>query len=229
MVGFAFFSHTLGPSRTSENSRQCLSERHLLRKTSSFWAQDTGPKKVLWGGFHGHSHGWTCVPTRGAIHGPTRKSNFVFACSVSCPKKQPEFSWTEVLLTPQCWAVIWGGAKRMGGGKRTRERALPKMFGPLQKSFCSALLWIFVQEKQSTDTWEGWIRACEGVPYEGGPKPLFGGGVTREVFLPPLFSTPPWRPLTMQASWTQSFKTKVSLRERRKGSSQKGPFQWEDL
>ena len=50
------------------------------------------------------------------------------------------------------WAVIWGGAKRMGGGKRTRERALPKIFGPLQKSFWSALSWISVQEKLSTDT-----------------------------------------------------------------------------
>ena len=49
------------------------------------------------------------------------------------------------------WAVIWGGATRMGGGKRTRERALPKIFGPLQKSFWSALSWIFVQEKQSAD------------------------------------------------------------------------------
>ena len=29
----------------------------------------------------------------------------------------------------------------------------------------------------------------------GGPKPLFGRGVIREVFHPPLFSTPPWRPL----------------------------------
>ena len=50
------------------------------------------------------------------------------------------------------WAVIWGGAKRMGGGKRTRECALPKIFGPLQTSFWSALSWIFVQEKQSGDT-----------------------------------------------------------------------------
>ena len=51
-----------------------------------------------------------------------------------------------------CWAVIWGGAKRMGGGKRTRERALPKIFGSLEKSFWSALSWISVQEKQSADT-----------------------------------------------------------------------------
>ena len=34
-----------------------------------------------------------------------------------------------------------GGAKRMGGGKRTRERALPKILGPLQKSSWSALSW----------------------------------------------------------------------------------------
>ena len=31
----------------------------------------------------------------------------------------------------------------------------------------------------------------------GGPKPLFGRGVIHEVFHPPLFSTPPWRPLNM--------------------------------
>ena len=40
------------------------------------------------------------------------------------------------------------------------------------------------------------MRGVENVPYEGGPKPLFGRGVIREVFHPPLFSTPPWRPLT---------------------------------
>ena len=44
----------------------------------------------------------------------------------------------------------------MGGGKRTRERALPKNSGLFQKSFWSAQLWIFVQEKQSNDTRGGW-------------------------------------------------------------------------
>ena len=39
------------------------------------------------------------------------------------------------------------------------------------------------------------MRGVENVPYEGGPKPLFGRGVIREVFHPPPFSTPPWRPL----------------------------------
>ena len=86
-----------------------------------------------------------------------------------------------------------GGCKTYGGGKRTGERALPKIFGPLQKSFWSALLWIFVQEKQSTDTWGGW----KTYRTRGGPKPLFGTGVIREVFHPPLFSTPPWRPLNI--------------------------------
>ena len=90
----------------------------------------------------------------------------------------------------KCWAVNWRGAKRMGGGKRTRERALPKIFGPLQKSFWSALSWIFVQEKQSTDTWGG----GENVPYDRGSKTPFWEGI-REVFHPPRFSTPPWRPL----------------------------------
>ena len=42
----------------------------------------------------------------------------------------------------------------------------------------------------------------ENVPYEGGPKPLFGRGVIREVFLPPLFSTPPCRPLKEPISIT---------------------------
>ena len=75
----------------------------------------------------------------------------------------------------------------MGGGKRTRGGALPKIFGPLQKSFLSALSWIFVQEKQSADAWGGW----KTYRTRGGPKPLFGRGVIREVFHPPPFSTPP--------------------------------------
>ena len=97
------------------------------------------------------------------------------------------------------WAVIGGGAKRMGGGKRTRERALPKIFWPLQKGFWSARSWIFVQKKQSTDAWGGW----KTYRTRGGPKPPFGRGVIREVFHPPLFSTPPWRPL-VGARWFSS-------------------------
>ena len=101
---------------------------------------------------------------------------------------------TSRLETIRSWTVIWAGAKRMGGGKRTRERALPNIFGPLQKSFSSALSWIFVQEKQSTDTRGGW----KTYRTRGVPKALFGRGVIREVFHPPPFSTPPWRPLTKQ-------------------------------
>ena len=79
-----------------------------------------------------------------------------------------------------------GGAKRMGGGKRTRERALPKIFGPLQKSFCSALPWIFVQEKQSTDTRAGWkTYRTRGV------QNPFLEGVSFVRFSSPLFFPPP--------------------------------------
>ena len=89
--------------------------------------------------------------------------------------------------------MIWGGAKRMGGGKRTREPALPNNSGPLQKSFWSAQSWILIQQKQSNDIRGRW-KAYRPRGGGGVPKPLFGRGVIREVFLPPLFSTPPWRP-----------------------------------
>ena len=74
----------------------------------------------------------------------------------------------------------------MGGGKRTRERALPKIFGPLQKSFWCALSWIFVEENRALTPEGGGKRTVRG----GGPKPAFGRGVIREVFHPPSFSTP---------------------------------------
>ena len=70
----------------------------------------------------------------------------------SLEKLRSAFMSLALLLTHFLGAVIWGGAHRMGGGKLTREHTLPKIFGPLQKSFWSALSWIFVQEKQSTDT-----------------------------------------------------------------------------
>ena len=44
----------------------------------------------------------------------------------------------------------------------------------------------------------------------GGPKPLFERGVIREVFLPPLFSTPPWRPPEFSLSFIQ-FQSNFSL------------------
>ena len=89
------------------------------------------------------------------------------------------------------WAVIWGGAKRMGGGKRTRECGLPKIFGPVQKSFWSALSWIKKKKNRALTPEGGW----KTYRTRGGPKPIFGTGVIREVFHPPLFSTSPWRRL----------------------------------
>ena len=56
----------------------------------------------------------------------------------------------------------------MGGGKRTRERALPKILDPLWK-------------EETGQTEQRHPRGVENVPYEGGPKPLFGRGVIREV------------------------------------------------
>ena len=109
-----------------------------------------------------------------------------------------------------------GGAKRMGGGKRTRERALPKIFGPLQKSFWSALSWIFVQEKQSIDTWGGW----KTYRMKGGPKPFFG----RVSFV--RFSTPLLFPPPHGVLWPTSFRKsglQQSKDRTRRGISQKKP------
>ena len=60
------------------------------------------------------------------------------------------------LWVPESGHDMRGLQNVWGGGKRTRERALPKNSGPLQKSFWSAQSWTFVQEEQSNDTREGW-------------------------------------------------------------------------
>ena len=44
----------------------------------------------------------------------------------------PDF-WAVSNLEAICWSMIWGGAKRMGGGKLTRERALPSKRASGQK------------------------------------------------------------------------------------------------
>ena len=108
----------------------------------------------------------------------------------------PPDLWISQPSYPSSLGRAMGGAKHMGGGKRTRERALPKSFGPLQKSFWSALSWIFVQEKQSTDTWRGWkTYRTRGV------QNPFLGGVSFVRFSTRLFFPPPhgvlwqWREL----------------------------------
>ena len=83
--------------------------------------------------------------------------------------------------------MIWVGAKRMRGGRRTRERALPKILDPSKRASGLLCRW-FLYRKNSALTWEGWkTYRTRG----GGPKHLFGRAVVREVFHPPLFSTPP--------------------------------------
>ena len=100
-------------------------------------------------------------------------------------------------LFTTCWAMIWGACKTyMGGGKRTRERALPKKcWTPPKELLLSAHSCIFVQEKQSNDARGGW----KSYRRRGVQNP-FLGGVSFVRFScppPPPFSTPPWRPLNM--------------------------------
>ena len=79
----------------------------------------------------------------------------------------------------------------MGGGKRTRERALPKNSGPLQM-VCS------VVEFCTGKTEQRHPRGVENVRCEGGPNPLLGGVSFVRVF--PLFFHPPRRPLKSACS-----------------------------
>ena len=91
------------------------------------------------------------------------------------------------------WAMIWGGGCKTYGGRKTYQRTRPpEKFWTPPKELLVCSVQKFVQEK----TERRHPRGVENVLYERGPKPLFGRGGIREVFLPPLFSTPPWRPLT---------------------------------
>ena len=75
-----------------------------------------------------------------------------------------------------------GGVQNVWGEENVPKNALsPKIFVPLQKSFSSALSWVF---RALTPKGSG-KRTVQG----GGPKPLFGRGVIHEVFHPPLFSS----------------------------------------
>ena len=77
----------------------------------------------------------------------------------------------------------------MGGGKRTRERAFPKILGPLQKSFFfwPALSWIFLYRKNRALTPEG----CGKRTVRGGVQNPFMGEVSFVRFSTPLFFHPP--------------------------------------
>ena len=85
------------------------------------------------------------------------------------------------------WAVIWGGAKRMGGGKPTRERALPEKFWtPPKKLLVCSVVDFCTGKKQSTDTRGGW----KTYRTRGVQKPVLGG-VSFVRFSTPLSLPPP--------------------------------------
>ena len=85
-----------------------------------------------------------------------------------------------------------GEMQTYGGGKRTRDALSRQFLDPSERERASGLLRRgFLYRKNRALTPEG----VENVPYEGGPKPLFGRGVIREVSLPPLSPPPHWRPL----------------------------------
>ena len=64
--------------------------------------------------------------------------------------------------------MIQGGAKRMGGGKRTEACTLPKISKRASGLLSRGFLYRKTEQRHPT--------GVENVPYEGGPKPLFGRG-----------------------------------------------------
>ena len=94
-----------------------------------------------------------------------------------------------------------GGCKTYGGRKTYQRTYPPEKFWTPPKE----LLVCSVVDFCTGKTEQRHLRGVENVPYEGGPKPLFGRGVIREVFLPPPFSTPPWRRLDCGCNCGEKF------------------------
>ena len=97
---------------------------------------------------------------------------------------------------PACWAVIWGGAKRMGGrGGNVPENALSRKFLDHSKRASGLLCRGFLNRKNRALTPEGGGKRTVG----GGVQKPFLAGVSFVRFSTPLlFSTPPWCPLSLR-------------------------------
>ena len=87
----------------------------------------------------------------------------------------------------------YGGVQNVWGEENVPENALSRRFLDPSKRASGLFCRGFLYRKNRAVTPEGGGKTYRT---RGGPKPLFGRGVIREVFHPPLFSTPPWRPLT---------------------------------
>ena len=88
----------------------------------------------------------------------------------------------------------YGGVQNVWGEENVPENVLSRKFLDPSKRAFGLLCRGFLYRKNRAVTPEGGGKRTVW----GGVKPLFGRGVIREVFLPPLFSTPPWRPLKKQ-------------------------------
>ena len=85
-----------------------------------------------------------------------------------------------------------GGCKTYGGEENVPENALSRKFlDPSKRASGLLCPGVLYRKNRALTPERGGKRTVRG----GGPKPLFVRGVIREVFHPPLFSTPPWRPL----------------------------------
>ena len=80
-----------------------------------------------------------------------------------------------------------GGVQNVWGEENEPDNAPSRKFLDPSKRASRLLSRGCVQDKNRALTPEG----VKKVPDEGGSETFFGRGILREVFLPPLFSTPP--------------------------------------
>ena len=90
-----------------------------------------------------------------------------------------------------CLGRDMGGWQNVWGEENVPENALLDPSKRASGLLCRG----FLYRKNRALTPEGGGKRTGG----GGPKPLFGRGVICEVFHPPLFSTPPRRPLNCKS------------------------------
>ena len=93
-----------------------------------------------------------------------------------------------------CVGPWYGGVQNVWGEENVPENALCRKFWNPSKRASGLLCRGFLYRKNRALTPEG---GGKRTVTRGVQNPFFGRGVIREVFHPPLFSTPPWRPLSV--------------------------------
>ena len=143
-----------------------LARPSVILKVSCFGGVFHDHRGVPWEASPAHVWRWHLFTRSHTQHNKGKQGSF----SWKAPRNVPGDNRILLLLckgsTPRTnWAVIWGVQNVWGGGgKRARERALPKLFWTPPKELLVCSVVAFCTRK--TEHWH--LRGVENVPYEGG-------------------------------------------------------------